>query len=147
MEENEVHEQVCGQLQIVDESIWYLILIIVSILLSFYSVKIQRQQLVNLITPECCQEKTPDIFPIKLVANVLVLISLYFFFNLSASNLNQNQENEVLCNSNKNNYTASFLVLLAAIIRFFDIIYVKVNAERPAQEQDSIAINDTMEGI
>ena len=70
------------QLGTVNQSLFYLMLIILSVLLSFWSVLIQREQLEETLAGNTQKVVASDIFPIKLIASVLTVSALGFFFSL-----------------------------------------------------------------
>ena len=72
-----------GQIRTVNQSLFYLVLIILPVLLSFWSVLIQRGQLEELLVENSSKTAQPDVFPIKLSASALVVSALGFFFCLS----------------------------------------------------------------
>jgi len=125
MEEREILED---QLRTVDQAIFYLLLIILSVLLSFWSVLIQREQLDETLAgrPQNAAG-TPDTFPIRLVASGLTVGALGFFFYLALQTCRSAaQGNDPSAQrSAEMNVWASFLVLAAALIRFRALIFTE----------------------
>ncbi|WP_312645714.1 hypothetical protein [Hydrogenoanaerobacterium sp.] len=122
----EIQQQLC----VIDQSQFYIIVIIAAVFLSLHATSIQRQQLICSVTQEDCCKCLPDVFPIRFLSSVMILIALVFFFQLSGENLCKPQPNCVARCSGKMNHVASLLVLLAAAIRFFDINFVELNTPR-----------------
>lgn len=110
------------QLAMLEESQSYILLTILAILLSYCVLGIQKKRLLCALQEEenaCAQ--LPDTFPISLCSGILILMSLQFFFRLS-------RENAAAAAGERNGRpeqageAASFLVLLAAVIRFAVLI-------------------------
>lgn len=127
MEEQELLEE---QLNTVDQSIFFLILLILSVLLSFWSVLIQRGQLVCTIEgkPEAAAA-APKIYPIKISASALVVGSLGFFLCLALQAC-RSAAQDGDCVSQKSagmNVWASLFVFAAALIRLYDLNFMERN--------------------
>ena len=116
MEEQELLEE---QLNTVDQSIFFLILLILSVLLSFWSVLIQRGQLVCTIEGKTeAAAAAPKIYPIKISASALVVGSLGFFLCLAL---------QACQKSAGMNVWASLFVFAAALIRLYDLNFMERN--------------------
>lgn len=123
------------QLKTVSQSLFYLTLIILSVLLSFWSVLIQREQLEEMAagnTPGAA----PDVFPIKRSASVLVVGALGFFFCLSLRTFRDAaQGNDPAARqSAEMNVWASFFVFAAALIRLWDLGFMEAVRRATAAE-------------
>lgn len=112
------------QLKTVNQSLFYLVLIILSVLLSFRSVLLQREQLEGALAGKPSQAAAQDAFPIRLTASGLVISALGFFFCLSLRTCR-----EAACGNDPAaqksagmNVWASLFVLAAALIRLCDLI-------------------------
>ncbi|MCI8441087.1 MAG: hypothetical protein HFG27_00950 [Provencibacterium sp.] len=110
-----------GQLSILNQSLGFLLLVIFSVLLSFYALTLQRKQLIY--SQECPErlESLPPVFPIRLLAGAIVSGSLCFFLHLALQSAQQPGQTPEQCLSSRRNIVASFLVLAAALIRLFDL--------------------------
>lgn len=64
-----------------DASLYFLILLILSVCLSWAATAIQRQGLYRVLKGEI--QKLPDVFSLRLAANALVVGALTFFFGLA----------------------------------------------------------------
>lgn len=105
------------QLAVIDQSQWYIGVIIAAIVLSYYSVSIQRKQVICSATdPELCK-CLPKALPFQAVSSILIIVSLIYFFNLSADTYKQSQGAKQCCR-NGLNHLSSCLVLVAALVRF-----------------------------
>lgn len=100
--------------------------LIAAILLTIYSFNVQKQQLLCQIASEESCECLPDVFPIRWVSSLIILMSLTFFYNQSKQNASQPQSNCISSCSSGLNHTASIFALLAAAIRFFDLNFVEL---------------------
>lgn len=112
------------QIGTVNQSLFYLVLIILSVLLSFWSVLIQREQLEELLMGNSSKTSAPDVFPIKLIASALVVSGLGFFFCLSLRTCRDAAQGKdpAAQRSAGMNVWASLLVLTAALIRLYDLM-------------------------
>lgn len=128
-------KELCGQLETVDRSLFFLTAVVASVLLSFWSVGIQRRQVADAIAGETTQE-LPEVFPIKLTAGALVTGALGFFFALALDTLEQAERGEdpAALRSARINAWASLLVLAAALLRLDDVLFVQSNRKAPVQE-------------
>lgn len=115
---------VTQQLCIIDKSLGFLLLIIAAVLLSFYSVAIQRKQLEYGACGETeCLAALPPIYPMKLTAGAIVVGALGFFLQLAQQTLAQAQcqGDADARHSASMNVWAAIFVMAAALIRFYDI--------------------------
>ena len=111
-------EQETQELSIIDQSQCYLLILLLAIILSYYSIQIQKQQLICTATdPQLCQY-LPKTFPIRAVSQILPVAALMFFFRLSGDTLAQSAPNTRQQCQNGWNHISSLLVLVAAAIRF-----------------------------
>jgi len=116
------------QLGTVNQALFYLILIVLSVLLSLWSVLIQREQLERALTgnPQDAAGM-PDVFPIRLIASALTVSALGFFFNLALQTCRDAAQGKdpAAQRSAEMNAWASLFVLAAALIRFCDLSSMK----------------------
>ena len=115
------------QLGTVNQALFYLMLIILSILLSLWSVLIQREQLENALAGNSQETATPDLFPIKRTASVLTVSALGFFFDLALRTCRDaaRGNDPAAQKSAAMNVWASLFVLTAALIRFCDLNFME----------------------
>lgn len=121
------------QLGTVNQSLFYLILIILSVLLSFWSVLIQRGQLEDALAGNPKSGAPPDTFPIRLCASALTVSALGFFFFLAIracrdaamGNQPTAQRDAGL------NVWASLFVLAAALIRLYGLSLTETGQALP----------------
>jgi len=139
MEERNIKEQ----LGTVNQSLFYLILIVLSVLLSIWSVLIQREQLEEMLWENPQKKVMPDVYPIKLSASVLVVGALGFFFCLSLQTCRDVSQGTDLAaqKSAGMNVWASIFVLAAALIRLYDLGFMEevqhsLNAENVQHKQN-----------
>lgn len=124
------------QLGIVNQSLFYLMLIILSVLLSFWSVLIQREQLEDALEGNPQRSAAWDIFPIRISASVLVVGALSFFFCLALQTCRDASRGKdpAAQKSAGMNVWASLFVLTAALIRLYDLICMEGARRSPAAE-------------
>lgn len=115
------------QLGTVNQSTFYLVLIILSILLSLWSVLIQRGQLEQALAGNPQKACAPNVFPIKFTASVLTISALGFFFALALQACRDAaQGNDPAAQKSAGmNVWASLLVLTAALIRFYELNFAE----------------------
>lgn len=116
MEEQE-REQLQAQLETTDEALGFLLLILLSVCLSWRGVFIQRQELSGLLSGE--QSDFSDLSSLRLTAGVLVIAALTFFFGLALDTWEQAGQAERP--SAQVNLWASLFVLAAALLRLYDL--------------------------
>ena len=113
------------QIEIINTSMNYILLIIVAVILSYESLSIQKKHLICQINPTDDCACLPDVFPIQLTSNLLTLIAVIYFYCIA----NQTKNSQVVdCKtkcSNNINYISSLLVLFAAILRLYNLINKK----------------------
>lgn len=115
------------QLGTVNQSLFYLMLIILSVLLSFWSVLIQRGQLEKELVGNSQEAAAQDVFPIRFIASVLTVSALGFFFALALQTCrNAARGNDPAAQRSAGmNVWASLFVLTAALIRFCDLNFME----------------------
>lgn len=115
---------ICQQASLLQLSQAYLLVIVVSVLMSYESLGIQRRQLLCAQKENACGMPTrfPDTFPLNMSASLLVLAALIFFYRLSrqaaASAYATAAEGQRACRAE----WASLLVLSAAVIRLVNLL-------------------------
>ena len=132
-------EELCQQLSTVDKSLRFLVLIILSVLLSFYSVLIQRRGLVCTIEGDTqAAGALPKVFPIKITAGALVIAALGFFLCLALQTCKAAAQggDPVAQKSASTNVLASLLVFAAALLRFDDLNFVESSQSQLLAQDD-----------
>lgn len=129
----------CRQLATVDGSLFFLVLITLSILLSFWSVRVQRNQLCLAIRGDTeGAAAVPSVYPLKHAASALVVGSLGFFLCLAIRALGEAEKGTdcAALRSARTNLWASLLVLAAAILRFDDLNFLEADRQSALLEAD-----------
>ena len=113
--------ELCRQLGIADTSLAFLVLLILSICLSWKGTAIQRDGLCRILRGK--EEEVPDVFSIRLVASALVVGCLAYFFGLTLDTWEESRSEDCAarCSADRNVW-ASLFVLAAALIRLCDLI-------------------------
>lgn len=129
----------CRSLRQVDTSLVFLVLILFSVLLSYWSVGIQRDQLCRTIQGKDVSG-FPSVYPIKHAAAAIVVGSLSFFLCLALSADRQAQagSDPAACRSARVNLWASILVLAAALLRLDDLTFVERSRQSALLEEDTL---------
>ena len=114
MEETVLREQ----LRTVDESLLFLLLIVLSVLLSYWGVRIQREGLCRTLQGDAeGAAALPRVFPIRLSASALVVGALGFFLCLALKTVRETARRAACTN-----LWASLFVFLAALLRLDDLL-------------------------
>lgn len=131
---NETQKQeLCSQLRTADTSLAFLVLLILSICLSWNGTAIQREGLCRVLLGE--EKEVPDVFQIRLVASALVLGSLTYFFGLALDTWEESRCGDETARRSANlNVWASLFVLAAALLRLCDLVLVQ--RRQPSLEEE-----------
>ncbi|MEG1705385.1 MAG: hypothetical protein RR290_02290 [Clostridia bacterium] len=125
--ESEILTELNNNILITDKTIQYTQFAIFASLLSYFVIKQERKELVNQINN---LDKVPlkDYFKIDFIVGIIVIICAFYYFKVSITELKETttDDNINLC-SNKMNYLTTFIVLIAAIIDFYNILFLKNN--------------------
>ena len=120
----EERRTLCGQLELINTSGGFLLLVIASVLLSFQALTIQRRGLcLTILGDTQGAAALPDVFPIRWKAGGMVVGALGFFLCAAIYTLKQAQrggDGQTL-RSARANMAAALLVFLAALIRLEDL--------------------------
>lgn len=129
MDEQELQEQ----LDTVDTTLLFLVIVIFSLLLSFWATLRQRQAVCLTIQGETdAARQAGEVYPIRIAASALVLGSLGYFLYL-ALRLWEDARCGASQSSAWANLWASTLVLCAAIVRWRDLIRTQAEEADLAQ--------------
>lgn len=130
-------EALRGELELVDTDLGFLFLIVLSVLLSFRATVRERDGLcLRLRGEEQAAQRAENVAPLRLAASALVVGGLGFFFMQALDTCqNAGTADETARRSAQLNLIASFLVLLASLIRLLNF-----NMVRRAQP----ALDDTL---
>lgn len=112
-----------AQLSTAEQSQGFLLVLLASVLLSFWTVNIQRQRLcLTLAGEEERAAALPGVFPARRTAGAMVIGALGFFLCLALKTWEEAQTGtEAARRSASVNLWASLFVLLAALLRFLDL--------------------------
>lgn len=126
----EERRTLCAQLELVDTDLGFLLLIITGVLLSYLAAVRQRDTLCLTIQGQTEEAaRVGDVHSLRLGASALIVGSLGFFFMQALETCREAEADDpAAARSARLNLLAGFLVLLAALIRLFDL-----NAVRRAQ--------------
>lgn len=121
MTSQQQEEALLQQLCTIDQSLDYIVWIIIAILISYKTTKIQRQQIVctiqgvdyNPSNTVCC---------LRLTSNLLTLIPVFFFYQLALTALNTPTTDCEVETSRQLNYQASTFILIGTLLRLCDIL-------------------------
>ena len=120
--EKQEKQTLCSQLEIMDWSIFFLLVIIASVLLSYYGAAISRQEIcLTLKGGRVGAQGLPDLFPIRVTAGALVVGALGFFLCLAWRSWQESAGGAGEWSA-RINLWASLLVLLAALLRLGDLM-------------------------
>lgn len=130
---NETQKQrLCQQLRTVDTSLAFLVLLILSVCLSWGATAIQRAGLCRTLLGE---EESPNVYQIRLVAAAIVVGALTFFFSLALDTWQENQGGDGTARASAHrNLWAALFVLAAGVLRLCDLVLVQNS--QPALEEE-----------
>lgn len=137
----ETKGELCRQLDTVDTSLGFLLLVITSVLLSFFAVTIQRRQLcLTILGDREGEEALGEVYPIRRLASALIVGSLGYFLCLAWRAAGENCQGAdcVSRRSARTNLWASVLVLSAAILRFNDLNFVHRCSQGEASASETV---------
>ncbi len=104
----------------IDKAQLNVIFIIAALVISICAANTQKKQVVCSVTnPDKAKCFNP--FPQQIIAAIIILIALLFFFNLSRNNVCENTDNTN--RSPSFNFFACILAVAACIVIFYNIIY------------------------
>lgn len=133
MDRDELGDALCT----LNGSIFFIVVAVGSILLSWLALLYQRQQIRDQIEGTECAENAP-IFSLRLGASALVIAALIYFFRLGL------QRRVTACQGNDPvekrsswlNAMASVLVLAASLLRLEDLLFVEESGQISLLETD-----------
>lgn len=119
-------EELCEQLSTVDRSLWFIVLIVAGVLLSFQATGVQRDALCRAIQGET--PNTSAVYPLRHAANSLIIGALGFFLCLAIKTWRETDPaDRVAARSAHSNLWAAVLVLAAAMLRYDDVEFTHAN--------------------
>lgn len=123
----EERQALCEALELLDTGLGFLFFIITAILLAFLATVRQRDALCLTIQGETEQAaQVGDVGKMRLGTSALIVGSLGFFFMQALETCRKADPSDpAAARSERINLIASFLVLLAALIRLFDLSVVR----------------------
>ncbi|MGE4276329.1 MAG: hypothetical protein AB7E30_04020 [Lawsonibacter sp.] len=140
MEESS-QEELYRQLQIVEASMPFYVLSILPGILVWRTAVIRRAGLCDVLQGK--SEKLPDILPIRMVSNAIVVGSLTFFFGIA---LNAWEESKTEDESTR--YSAhlemwiALFVLVAALMQMYNLHYIQTHKPSLEEEEEEIVLPD-----
>lgn len=120
---------ICHQLQVLETSQGFILLLIGAIILSYYTTTIQKKELKCALGCQLNCNCLPDTFVYSVISAIAVLIATGYFYILSEQQLCAPIKSCVQMRAAQNSRLSSLLVLLAAAIRLFNLFFVRL--ERP----------------
>ena len=141
MEEEQAQRAILEeQRSIVDQSLGFLLVLVASVLLSFWTVTVQRRGLCLILAGEGEQAAAlPDILPVKRVAGAMVIGALGFFLCLALNTWEEARTGpEATRRSASSNLWASLFVLVAALLRFLDLGQQEAQGEQGEAEASTL---------
>ena len=134
MEERQELER---DLNTLDISLFFLLLIVLAVLLSLWSALIQREQL-RLLLEGRQSARSPSVNSIRSVGSAITVGCLGFFLCLALETRSQAEGDPAAERSARVNVSASLLVLLAAILRLVDQQTVMKEQQTPLLEETTL---------
>lgn len=126
----------CRQLDTIDTSLVFIGLLLLATALSWRATAIQREGLCRLLLGRA--GGVPDVFPLRLTVSAVVVGALVYFLQLSLEN-REAAQGWTARRSADMNVWASALVLAAALIRLYDLNFIRRCAGDPeALEEETL---------
>lgn len=119
----------CPELKALETSRGFLLLLLAGVLLSYQVLVLQRDGICRTLRGET--GAAPDMFPLRAGSSALVVGALGYFF-AAAQRACAQAEGAVEVRSAQRNELASFLILLAALIRLCDLNAVRRDSSSAA---------------
>lgn len=127
--DEETMKQLRAQLASADASLFFIAVLIVSVLLSWRSTAAQRDGLCAIL--ETGEQSLPDVSFLRLTASTLAVAALTFFFSLSLDGWKSALSGGGNLPSAQVNLWASLLVLAAALLRLYDLLCLQSGTPSP----------------
>lgn len=143
-------EDLQRQYELVSKSLDYLGLVMAAMLLNYYTVDVQKQQLWAALSGTQDPFADLDLFPFQMSSAVMLLSSTSFFFGVSQDALEQPQTDPVIQESLQLNNYINASVLIAAVVRIYNLLLVKFSPHPPeetpeeAVEESDIELEDSL---
>lgn len=123
--EDDQREEGCRRLEELDGALALLVLLILSVCLSWRATALQRRGLCDLLAGR--SDAFPDVYQLRLPAGVLAAGALSFFFRLSLNTWEETCHTAGLPRrSAQVNLWAALFVLAAALLRLYDLLFLQV---------------------
>lgn len=132
MEESS-QKELCRQLKIVQASMPFVVLSILPGILVWMTAVIKRSGLCDLLQGR--SEKLPDVLPIRMVSNAIVVGCLTFFFDVALNAWEESKtEDETTRYSANLEMWIALLVLVAALIQTYNLHFIQTH--KPSLEEE-----------
>jgi len=120
LDSTEAANQANLQMQQISEAQWHILLIVTGVLISYGVITEQGHQI------QCAAQgkssAASNVFALKLFASLLILNSLVYFYQATAKAAKTPADTAQKCMSKQVNLLASGMVLLAGVLRLWDIL-------------------------
>lgn len=143
-------EDLLRQFELVDKSLDYLGLVLAAILVNYYTVQVQKEQIAAALEEKSDPYANFDFFPFQLSSAVMLLSSASFFFGVSEDALTQPQTDPVILESLQLNNYINASVLVAAVARIYNLMLVKFAPHPPVttpaeeEEEEEVELEDSL---
>ena len=127
--DEETIKQLRAQLASADASLFFIGVLIASVLLSWHATAAQRNGLCGIL--EHGEQSLPDVSCHRLTAGTLAVAALTFFFALSLNSWVDTVKRGGNLPSAQANLWASLLVLAAALLRLYDLLCLQSGTPSP----------------
>jgi|GEM_PF-5820808 len=113
---------IAKKIALIDQSLGYSLVGVIGVVLSWYASYIKKQRLLCAVTDNSCCDNLPKAYSIEFFSNVLVIVSVICFFSGAKRYCDQPT---ITCKDGQAkimNFSSSFLILIASVIRFLQLI-------------------------
>lgn len=126
----------CEQYELVSKSLDYLGMVVAAVLLNYYTVEAQKNQLFEALNGNIDALNPLDFFNIQFTSSVMILSASSFFSDVSHDALEQPQTDPALTESLELSDFVNKLVLLAAAVRIYNLLLTRstLQSQAPAAQ-------------
>jgi len=125
--------EIANKIALIDQSLGYSLVGVIGVIISWYASYIKKQKLLCRVEENPCCDNLPKTYPIELFSNILIIVSVVCFFCLAKLIKDQPSTGCKDRQAKIMNYGSSFLVLIATVIRFLELILTGEELQ-PAEE-------------
>ncbi|MGI5965730.1 MULTISPECIES: hypothetical protein [Anaerotruncus] len=125
------------QYETVSQALDYMGLVVAAVLVNYFTVFMQKERVLAAINGEEDPLAERDLFPFEITAAVMILSASSFFLGLSGEALENPVDDPVEGERLQLNNLINALVMLAAIVRIYNLAHLSPGPQTPQQEEEN----------